>query len=82
MPPARLGVSARWDNGTLSLGGDAHHELAQRRIGSAEESPTHGHTILRLDAGARVRLFGRLHSVTLRMDNLTNALHREATSRI
>ena len=82
MPPARLGVSARWDNGTLSLGGDVHHEMAQHRIGSADESPTHAHTILRLDASARVRLFGRLHSMTVRMDNLTNALHREATSRI
>lgn len=82
MPPPRVGLTLRWDNGTLSLGGDAHHELAQRRTGAADESATHSHTILRLDAAARVRLLGYVHSVTLRVDNLTNALHRESTSRI
>jgi iron complex outermembrane recepter protein len=82
MPPPRVGVTLRWDNGTLSLGGDAHHELAQDRTGSAAETTTHAHTILRIDAAARMRLFGRTHSLTLRVDNLTHALHREATSRI
>ncbi|HEX6308745.1 MAG TPA: TonB-dependent receptor [Longimicrobiales bacterium] len=82
MPPPRVGVTLRWDDGRFSLGGDAHHELAQRRTGSADERPTDAHTILRIDAGARVRLFGRVHALTLRVDNLTNTVHREATSRI
>lgn len=82
MPPARLGLSVRWDNGTLSLGGDAHHEFAQTRTGAADEAPTDAHTIFRADAGARLRLFGRVHSLTLRVDNIGNTLHRESTSRI
>jgi iron complex outermembrane recepter protein len=82
MPPPRLGVTARWDDGRFALGADVHHELAQRRTGAADEAPTHAHTILRLDAGARIRIFDRLHSLTLRVDNVTDVLHREATSRI
>jgi hypothetical protein len=77
-----VGVTLRWDNGTLSLGGDAHHELAQTRTGSADESPTDAHTILRIDAGARVRLLGRMHAFSLRVDNIANVLHRESTCRI
>lgn len=82
MPPPRLGATMRWDDGRFSLGADAHHELRQGRIGSAAETETHAHTVLRVDGGARVNLFGRVHSLTLRVDNLLNELHREATSRI
>jgi iron complex outermembrane recepter protein len=81
MPPARWGTALRWDNGRYALGADLHTELAQRRTGRAEESPTDAHSILRLDAAANVRLFGRTHALTLRIDNATNAAHREATSR-
>ena len=82
MPPARVGVTLRHDDGTFSLGGDVHHEFAQTRTGAAQESVTDAHTILRLDAGARFRMFGRTHSVTVRVDNLLDEVHREATSRI
>lgn len=81
MPPPRAGVALRWDSGRFSLGGDVHHEGAQRRTGAAGEPPTDAHAILRIDAGARVRALGREHSITLRVDNLTDVLHREATSR-
>ena len=82
MPPPRFGGFARWDNGTWSLGTELHHELRQDRVGSAGESPTPAHTVLRLDAGLRVTRGGLVHSVTLRADNLADELHREATSRI
>jgi iron complex outermembrane recepter protein len=82
MPPPRAGVTLRWDDGRYSLGGDAHHELAQWRTGAAQETPTHAHTVLRLDGGFRLTAFGAAHSLTVRIDNLTNVLHREATSRI
>jgi iron complex outermembrane recepter protein len=82
MPPPRAGVTLRWDDGRHSLGGDVHHELAQRHTGSAQETPTHAHTLLRIDAGWRFSTPGAAHSITLRVDNLTNVLHREATSRI
>ncbi|CAN5801562.1 TonB-dependent receptor [soil metagenome] len=81
MPPPRLGMSLRWDDATFSLGGDAHHEFAQRRTGRAEETPTDAHTILRVESGVRIRAGNRPHALSLRIDNLTNSEHREATSR-
>ncbi|HSJ09375.1 MAG TPA: TonB-dependent receptor [Longimicrobiales bacterium] len=81
MPPPRVGFTLRRDDGRISVGGDVHHELQQHRTGAADEAPTHAHTILRLDGGYRFRIRGRVHSITLRIDNLTNELHREATSR-
>lgn len=82
MPPARLGGTLRWDDGTFSMGGDVHHELRQDRVGAAEELPTPAHTVFRAHAGFRFTRAGAVHSVTLRGENLTDELHREATSRI
>lgn len=82
MPPPRVGVTVRWDNGRFALGGDVHHERAQHNTGSADEGITDAHTIMRVDAAVRAELFGRPHSLTLRVDNIGNVLHREATSRI
>jgi iron complex outermembrane receptor protein len=82
MPPPRLGAHVRWDDGRFSLGAELHHELAQHRVGSAQERPTPAHTLLRLDGAVRLRLGGHTHSLTLRAENLTDELHREATSRI
>lgn len=82
MPAPRAGMLARWDNGTFSLGGELHHELRQDRVGSADESATGAHSVLRLDGGVRFTRGGVVHSVTLRGENLGNELHREATSRI
>ncbi|HEV2736787.1 MAG TPA: TonB-dependent receptor [Longimicrobiaceae bacterium] len=82
MPPPRLGASLRRDDGALSLGGDVHHELRQGRVGAADEPPTPAHTLLRLHAGLRVRRAGAVHSVSLRAENLTDEVHREATSRV
>lgn len=82
MPPPRLGLLARWEDGVYSLGADLHHELEQRRVGLADELPTEAHTTLRVHAGLRFRAGGRTHSITVRAENLGNELHREATSRI
>lgn len=82
MPPPRLGVSLRWDDGARSVGGDVHHELRQERVGAADELPTPAHTLFRLHAGIRVARGGAVHSVSLRAENLTDEVHREATSRI
>lgn len=82
IPPTRLGTELRWDNGTISLGATIHHEFRQDRVGPADERPTDAHTILRLATGIRRRIGSTTHSLTLRGDNLTNQLHREATSRI
>jgi iron complex outermembrane receptor protein len=82
MPPPRLGGTVRWDDGRWMLGADLHHEMRQDRVGAAAELPTPAHTTVRLTAGVRVPWAGSLHSITLRAENLTNEMHREATSRI
>lgn len=82
MPPPRLGSSIRWTDGTWSFGTDVHHEFRQDRTGAADERPTPAHTIVRLHSAVRFRLAGASHAVTLRAENLTNQLHREATSRV
>ena len=82
MPPPRVGGNARWDDGTFSLSADVHRELRQDRVGAAEERPTPAHTIFRMTAGARFDAGGLVHSITLRAENLTDEMHREATSRI
>ena len=82
MPPPRIGALARWDNGRFSVGTDVHHEFRQDRVGAAEERETPAHAILRIHAGFRFAAANRHHSIMLRMENLTNELHREATSRI
>jgi iron complex outermembrane receptor protein len=82
MPPARLGALLRWDNGTVSLSGDVHHEFRQDRVGAADELPTDAHTVFRAMAGIRWTRGNVVHSITLRGENLGNALHREATSRV
>ena len=82
MPPPRVGGTVRWDDGRWMLGADLHHEMRQDRVGAAAELPTPAHTTVRLTAGVRVPWAGSLHSITLRAENLTNEMHREATSRI
>jgi hypothetical protein len=82
MPAPRLGVLARWDNGSLSLGGDLQHRFMQDRVGvgAADEMATPAHTLIRLHGGVRFRWAGRGHSAILRVENLTNRLYHEATS--
>jgi iron complex outermembrane recepter protein len=81
MPPPRLGAGVRREDGPLSLGLELHHDFARHRTGEAAETATAAHTILRADAGLRIRVAGRPQSISLRVDNLTNALYHEATSR-
>ncbi|CAN5847710.1 TonB-dependent receptor [soil metagenome] len=82
IPPARLGASVRWDDGRFSAGAGVRHAFAQARVGGEDEPATDAYTLLDLDAGVRLLAGGRTHSPTLRADNLTNALYRDAASRI
>jgi iron complex outermembrane recepter protein len=88
MPAARLGASARWDNGRYSLGGDVHHGFEQNRVPASvtEDDPsalaTDAFTTLNLSAGVNLPLGDRVHAFTLRVDNVGNTKYRDATSRI
>jgi iron complex outermembrane receptor protein len=82
LPPARLGASLRWDDGRRSLGGEVRHAFAQGRVAAEDGAPTEAYTLFDLSAGIQVPRGGAIHSVTLRADNVTNVLYRDATSRI
>lgn len=82
MPSPRIGASTEWLGSRFSLGGDLQHRFAQKRtgVGAAVEPTTPAYTLIRLTGGWTLRLGEREHALTVRIDNLTNQLFREATS--
>jgi len=88
IPAARLGGSARWKGRRFSLGGELRHGFAQQRVPPAEveDDPsaivTGAYTVLDLSAGIDVAAGDRLHSIMLRVDNVTDEEYLDATSRI
>jgi iron complex outermembrane receptor protein len=88
MPPARVGGLARWDNGTLSFGGEVRYAFAQNRVPPAvsEEDPsgiaTDAYTLVNVSAGYNLTLGARVNSIAVRIDNLTDEQYRDAASRI
>jgi iron complex outermembrane receptor protein len=88
MPAARVGGSARWDNGRYSLGGEVRHGFKQDRVPPAvsEDDPsglaTDAYTIVNLSAGLNLPFGDQVHAFTLRVDNVGNTQYRDATSRI
>ena len=91
MPPARLGASARYDNNRFSASVEARHAFAQDRVATVEgqgvndlavESPTASYDLVNLSAGYSLIRGGRVHSITLRADNVLDERYRDAASRI
>ncbi|MCC6318063.1 MAG: TonB-dependent receptor [Gemmatimonadaceae bacterium] len=88
MPPARLGGTARWDNGRWAFGGDLRHGFSQRRVPvSASDSDPSGRTtdaftLVNVSAGLTLPLGHRVHAFTVRVDNVGDVRYRDATSRI
>ncbi|HEV3049991.1 MAG TPA: TonB-dependent receptor, partial [Longimicrobium sp.] len=81
MPAARVGGSARWDDGTYSLGVEARHAFQQDRAEPAAFR-TDAYTLVNASAGLSLRRGARIHSIVLRADNLLDEEYRESTSRI
>jgi iron complex outermembrane receptor protein len=81
MPAGRVGGSARWDNGRLSLGMEGRHTLRQERV-AENETRAGSYTLLNLNAGITMIIGARVHAITIRADNLLDERYREATSRI
>ena len=81
MPAARLGGSARWDGGVFSAGAEFRHAFRQSHVGENERA-AEAYDLLNLSAGANVVSGGRVHSLSLRVDNVLDQRYREATSRI
>ncbi|HEX5871268.1 MAG TPA: TonB-dependent receptor, partial [Longimicrobium sp.] len=81
MPAARVGGSARWDDGTYSLGLEARHAFEQERADPVAFR-TGAYTLVNASTGVSLRRGGRIHSIVLRADNLLDESYREPTSRI
>lgn len=83
MPAARVGASLRYDRGEWNVGGEVRHAFAQQDVsGGTVDVPTAAYTLLNVSAGYQVIAGGRVHAVTLRVDNLTDARFFDAASRI
>ena len=85
MPAARVGASARWDDGRFSFGAEVRHgfrqDAAQQR-GALNETVAGDYTLMNLSAGITLTAGGRLHTITLRADNVSDERYIDATSRI
>lgn len=81
IPPlnARLGI--RYETPGYFFGAGWKAADTQDRVGEFEE-PTDGYNVFDATAGYRWTAFGRIHSLTLRADNVTDAVYREHLSRV
>ena len=81
LPPPRLGVAARFDDGRVRAGVETRHVFTQGRV-PVGELRTGAHTLVDAHAGVRLPIAGRSHSITVRAENLGDRLYRDAASRI
>lgn len=81
IPPLMGRVGARWEAGGWFAGAGVRMAARQDRVGDFEQ-PTAAYAVADLDAGVRLRRGARLHTLTLRLDNLTNAEYRNHLSRV
>ncbi|MEK9508919.1 TonB-dependent receptor [Gemmatimonadota bacterium Y43] len=80
MPPLNGRVGLRYDTPVWFAGAEARLAAQQDRLGEFETA-TDGYAILGLSAGLRTTLGGRLHTLTLRLDNATDETYRNHLSR-
>jgi iron complex outermembrane receptor protein len=80
IPPVTGRAGARWEDGPWSLRGSLRFAGRQGRTGDFEE-PTDGYVVGDLAAGLRLRRGGRVHSITLRLDNVAGTEYRNHLSR-
>jgi iron complex outermembrane recepter protein len=81
IPPVLGRAVARWDASRWFAGGGVRWAASQTRTGDFE-TPTDGYVIAEVTAGARVFWGGRLHAITLRVDNLFDREYRDHLSRL
>jgi iron complex outermembrane recepter protein len=82
LPAARAGASVRRDDGVTSLGAGVRYAFAQGGASAAGETPVHAYTLVDAHAGYRITRGGRMHSFSLRADNVLDVLYRDAASRV
>jgi iron complex outermembrane receptor protein len=81
MPPFRGRFGLRYQRNAFQAGGDVTAVLRQDRV-SGLETPTDGYGLLKLFASYSVQSGSVLHTVTGRVDNVTDELYRNHLSLI
>lgn len=81
IPPLKGNAELRYERVSWFAGVGARLAARQDRLGEFEQA-TDGYTVLDATAGYRWSWFGRLHAVTVRLENLTDATWRDHLSRI
>lgn len=81
IPPLRGSVELRHERPTFTAGIGTRWALRQDRLGEFEAA-TDGFAVHHMMAGVRWSWTGRLHDVTLRLDNFTNVAWRDHLSRV
>lgn len=83
IPPLRSQIAVRYDRPTFFSGAAWRAAAEQNRIAEQEfETATRGYNVIDADAGVRWTGFGRVQSVSIRVDNLTHELVYDHLSRI
>jgi iron complex outermembrane receptor protein len=80
IPPLNGRVDLRWESPDWFSGAEVRWASSQNRLG-AFETATDGYALIGFSAGWRAIWGGRLHTFTLRLDNLTDAVYRNHLSR-
>lgn len=79
IPPMRLIAGLRYQHGAFQGGGEVLAAARQDRV-FGEETPTGGYGLLKLFASYSFHHAGLVHTVTARVDNLTNERYRNHLS--
>ncbi len=80
IPPLNGRVGVRWDRPHWFAGGGVRTAATQDRRGDFESS-TAGYSVADAQAGVRLLLGGRLHAITLRVENALDRAYRDHLSR-
>jgi iron complex outermembrane receptor protein len=81
MPPLQGRVGARYERPRWFAGAGVRAAARQERLGDYE-TPTAGYAVGDLSAGLRAVVGARLHTLTLRVDNVLNQEYRDHLSRV
>jgi iron complex outermembrane recepter protein len=75
MPPLQGHVAVRYDRPAYFAGATWRAAAAQERVATEEfETATRGYAVFEVETGVRWVVFGRIHSLTMRLQNLTDAV--------
>jgi len=81
IPPLKFRAGLRYQRNALQAGGHVVAAAKQDRL-STNETPTDGYTLLKLYGSYSFNGGGALHTITARLDNVTNELYRSHLSLI